>query len=91
MEVGGNNDPATIHIYAHTSGSRPGGDVSRVTGPHDVVIAPHSGQTWHDLPLTFASAIVAGGGISIAGGPYAGFYSRLDDPESGKLLISWSS
>ncbi len=90
MNVGASGT-ATIHIYAHNSGSRPGGDVSRVAGPHDVSITQGSGPTWHDLPLGFAAALVAGGGISIAGDPYAGFNSRLDDPESGRVLINWSA
>ena len=91
MDAGNHNAPATIHFYAHNNGSRPGSDVNRVTGPHDVlVVAKHQGGDI-DLPLSFAPALVGGGGISIAGDPYAGFLSRLDDPESGKLLIEWSS
>lgn len=87
----GASGTATIHFYAHTSGARPGGDVNRVTGPHDVGIVQGFGGDYIDLPLSFAPALVAGGGISIAGDPYAGFNSRLDDPQSGKLLINWSS
>jgi hypothetical protein len=89
--VGSYNSPVTIHLYAHNSQSRPGGDVSRVVGPHDVVISPGSGGGLIDLPLTFAAALVAGGGISIAGNPYVGFASRLDNPENGKLILNWSS
>lgn len=81
----------TVHLYAHTSGSPPGSDVNRVTGPHDVPVP----QGWQggdiDLPLSFAAAIVAGGGISIAGNPYVGFHSRLKDPNSGRLILNWSS
>ena len=91
IDAGNHNEPATIHFYAHNSGSRPGSDVNRVTGPHDIVVAAKHQGGDVDLPLSFAAAIVAGGGISIAGDPYAGFISRLDDPESGKLLIEWSS
>lgn len=87
----GASGTATIHIYAHNSGARPGGDVTRVTGPYDVGIVQGFAGDYIDLPLTFAPALVAGGGISIAGDPYAGFNSRLDDPESGKLLINWSA
>lgn len=87
----GASGPATIHLYAHNSGARPGGDVSRIVGPFDVTVQQGSGGGYVDLPLTFADALVAGGGISIAGEPYVGFKSRLADPESGKTLISWSS
>lgn len=90
MNVGGSG-AATIHVYAHNAGSRPGSDVTRVTGPHDISIPQGAPPAWHDLPLSFAPALVAGGGISIAGDPYAGFNSRLDDPESGKLILDWSA
>lgn len=87
----GNYTAATIHFHAHTSQYRPGGDVARVTGPHDVGIPYPFGGAEIDLPLSFAEALVAGGGISIAGNPYAAFNSRLDDPESGKLILNWST
>jgi hypothetical protein len=87
----GASGSATVHFYAHDSPSRPGGDVSRVVGPMDAPIAAGFGGDYIDLPLSFASALVAGGGVSIAGNPYVGFNSRLDDPESGKLLIDWSA
>lgn len=91
MNVGNYNDHATIHVYAHTAGSRPGGDVNRVAGPHDIGVPAKAGPAWHDLPLSFGATLANGGGISIAGNPYAGFNSRLDDPESGHLRISWSA
>lgn len=82
---------AIIHAYAHNSGGRPGGDVSRVTGPHDIPVPQGYGGGYTDLPLSFAPALVAGGGISIAGDPYVGFQSRLANPTNGQLLISWSA
>jgi hypothetical protein len=87
----GVNGPATIHLYAHNSSARPGGDVTRVAGPHDVVVAQGSSGGYVDLPLSFAAALAGGGGISLAGDPYVAFNSRLDDPESGKILMNWSS
>ena len=82
---------AAIHFYAHTSPYRPGSDVNRTAGPFDVGIPYPFGGAYIDLPLSFAPALVAGGGISIAGDPYAAFNSRLDDPESGKLILNWSA
>lgn len=90
MNVGASG-AADIHLYAHNSGARPAGDVARVVGPQDVSIPWGFGGGFIDLPLSFAAALVAGGGISIAGNPYAAFNSRLDDPESGKLILNWSS
>lgn len=89
--VGSYNSAVTIHFYAHTSGARPGGDVARTVGPFDVSIPAGWGGGLIDLPLSFAPALAAGGGVSIAGDPYAGFSSRLKDPESGKLIFDWSS
>lgn len=91
LQAGNYNDPATIHVYAHTDGARPGSDVNRVTGPHDIVIPPHFQGDEFDLPLSFAPAIVGGGGISIVGNPYVRFASRLKDPTSGRLITEWSS
>jgi hypothetical protein len=88
--VGASNSPATVHFYAHTSANRPGGDVTRTTGPFDVVIQPGAGQQTFDLPTSFAGALAGGGGISIAGDPYAGFAGYLQEAASGLLTIDWS-
>lgn len=85
----GANATVTVHVYAHTSESRPGGDVTRVVGPFDISIPAGAGPSVHDLPLTFAAPVQAGGGISIYGEPYIGFQSRLKDPEAGKLTMDW--
>ena len=85
----GASGPATIHLYAHTAGSRPGGDVARTVGPHDVTIPAGWGGGLIDLPTSFGPVLAAGGGISIAGDPYVGFKSRLKDPESGKIIQDW--
>lgn len=88
--VGSYNSPVTVHFFAHTNVSRPGGDVTRTTGPYDVTIQPGSGQTTFDLPTTFGAALQAGGGIAISGEPYAGFNGRNIEPASGLLTIDWS-
>jgi hypothetical protein len=101
MPNAGSSGPITLNLYAHTSGSRPGGDVTRTVGPHTItvpagynpsmVLEAGSPPGYVQLPLTFAPALVAGGGVSIAGGSYAGFNSRLDDPESGKIIQDWAA
>lgn len=92
LGVGAYNDPVTVHIYAHTSGARPSGDVARVAGPHDVTIPPGFAGVFVDLdPAVFGPHLAAGGGISIAGNPYVGFISRLENPEAGKIIIDWSA
>lgn len=86
----GASGATTIQVYAHTNQKRPSGDVNRTTGPATLNIPAGFAGGYYDLPNTFAPALAAGGGISIAGGPYAGFQSRLDDPEAGKLVITWT-
>lgn len=88
--VGSSNAPVTVHVYAHTSANKPGGDVNRVAGPHDITVQPGQGLTEYNLPLTFAAALQAGGGIAIAGDPYAGFLG-VTQPESGRLTLDWSA
>lgn len=89
--MGDYNAAATIRLYAHTSASRPGGDVSRVVGPHNVTLPPGWGGGWVDIPASLAAQIVAGGGLGIAGNPYAGLDGRGDDPQSGAVQIDWTT
>lgn len=91
LKAGNYNAPATVHIYAHTSPNRPGGDVARVAGPHTIVVQPNEDAHTINLPTNFGPIIAAGGGISIAGGDYVWFQSRLEDPESGKLDMDWTA
>lgn len=88
--VGSYNSPITLHLYTHTSANRPGADVTRSTGPYDVTIQPGQGQVTFDLPTSFATDLLNGGGIAIAGDPYAGFSGRLQEPASGLLTIDWT-
>lgn len=87
--VGSSNAPAVFNFYAHTSPDRPGGDVSRVAGPHPVTINPGEGPKWVDLPASFGPIIAAGGGVAIAGSPYAGMDGRLLQADSGALILDW--
>lgn len=86
----GASGATTINVYAHTNQARPGGDVNRTGSPVTLSIPANFPGGYYDLPTTFAPVLAAGGGISIAGGPYAGFQGRLDDPEAGKLIIDWT-
>jgi hypothetical protein len=92
--VGSLNSALTLHLYAHTSPARPGGDVSRVAGPTEVSIPagwnPDPDGGFIDLPTSYASTLISGGGISISGDPYMSFVGKPSDPASGQLLIDWS-
>jgi hypothetical protein len=87
--VGSYNSAANLNFYAHTNTNKPGGDVNRTAGPTGISIPPGFNGTI-DLPLSFATALQGGGGISIAGEPYTGFNGRNTQPDSGLLTIDWS-
>lgn len=90
--VGNSGAPATVHFYTHGNASRPSsGDINRLTGPFDATAQPAQGLTDYDLPLSFATDLLNGGGIAIAGDPYAGFSGVTAQPESGLLTIDWSA
>ena len=92
--VGSYNSALTLHLYAHTSPGRPGGDVTRVSGPTDWSVPagwnPDPANGFIDLPTSIASTLIAGGGISISGDPYLSFVGKPSDPASGQLLLDWS-
>lgn len=92
--VGNYNSAGTIHLYTHNAPNRPGGDVTRVSGPTDWVVPagwnPAPDQGFIDLPTSYAATLINGGGISISGDPYLGFVGKPADPASGQLLIDWS-
>lgn len=87
--VGASSAAATFHFYVHTNSGRPGGDVNRVAGPFDVVINPGEGAKTIDLPAAWGATIAAGGGIAIAGDPYAGMNGRLAQADSGAIILDW--
>lgn len=79
----------TIHLYRHTSNTRPGTDVSRVSGPYDVT-KPWGTAGWYTLNTAAAQAIVtSGGGISITGTPYSRNNGLSKDGQSGAIKIFW--
>lgn len=97
LAVGSYNSAATIHLYAHTSQARPGGDVARVAGPFDISVVAGQGPSWvnissaHPAFAGIANTLAAGGGISFAGDPYTGWTSRLTDPLAGQIELDWSA
>lgn len=86
---GASSASVTAHLYLHTNGSRPAGDVNRTAGPVNVTVPPGFGGAWISLPADWGAALVAGGGVGISGDPYTGFQGRGADPTSGQLKLSW--
>jgi len=97
LTVGSYNSAAMVHLYAHPSQARPGGDVARVAGPFDISVTAGQGPSWvnvssaHPAFAGIASTLANGGGISFAGDPYTGWTSRLTDPLAGQIELDWSA
>lgn len=89
IAVGNYNSVVVVHFYAHNARTRPGGDVTRTAGPYNVAVAPGGSQHVINLPLGWASHILAGGGIGISGEQYAAFHGRNTQPTSGRLTLHW--
>ena len=87
---GNYNNPAAVSLHTHTSASIPGGNVALGSGSATVTAQPWQGQVTYDLPTSFATDLLAGGGIALSGGDYAGFNGRYAEPNSGLLTLDWS-
>lgn len=98
LAIGYYNAAATLRLWGHSNLTRPAGDVSLTTGPHDHTAPPVStpwprwdGDPWVDIPPAMAQAIVdTGGGLSLLGAPYAGVAGVPTDPTSGQLELTWA-
>lgn len=78
----------TVHLYRHTSNTRPGGDVARVAGPFDVTKGGRV-SGWYPFDLVAAQAVVdSGGGVGITGSPYARHKGLSSDGQSGALRLT---
>jgi len=87
--VGAYNSPLAFNFYTHTSSYRPAGNVSLTGSVFSKTINPGQGPTWIDLPVSFGAALVAGGGIAISGGGYGSMKGRLEQVDSGALILDW--
>lgn len=84
-----------LHLKLHTSASRGGSFVT--SGTHDVTLGPTpQGAQWVTLPASWGQTLITdGGGLGIAGDPYAGVVgvgsaSKGLDPQSGLLRLTWT-
>lgn len=90
LAVGSHNAAATFHFYAHNSSKQPSGDITRVEGPFDITLPAGASPRWIDLPVSFATHLINGGGIALYGSPYAGMQGRTSSsPDSGAIIIDW--
>lgn len=89
IAAGSYNSPVTVHIYATSNATRPGGNITTVAGPVNVTAWPGQGLTEYDI-TALAGNLQAGGGIAILGNPYAGFIGIPEQPDSGRLTFDWS-
>lgn len=89
LHIGSYNAALALHLYRHTTSSRPGGDVTRAAGPHDITLAPDAPAQWVDIPAAWGQDLIAGGGIATLGSPYVGVSGVGSDPASGQLQLDW--
>jgi len=91
LHIGSYNSALTLHVYAHSSSTKPSGDVARVLGPYDFTIAANFGGDWvGTLPSACYATLAGGGGIAIAGPPYLGIAGLDVDPASGQLAADFN-
>lgn len=90
LRIGNYSQNAAFRFYAHTNSSQPSGDTNRVTAPFNWTAKPGQRATTIDLPTSFGSVLVDGGGIAIYGEPYAGMIGTTSSsPDSGTLTLYW--
>lgn len=94
LRMGSYNAPATLHVYRHVDAWRGSSEPGRAAFIADIVLSANAPGGWHDLPTSAAQDLItAGGGIAIAGNPYAGVQGLGSppggDPQSGRLEIEW--
>lgn len=89
IAAGNYNSPATVHVYLTSNENQPGGNITSIDGPWDVTAWPGQGLTDYDLPVSWGAHFLNGAGLAIFGNPYAGFYGRNEQADSGKLILDW--
>ncbi|MFF2621307.1 hypothetical protein [Oerskovia jenensis] len=89
LRIGSYNAAQVLHLYRHTNPARPDGDVNRAAGPHDITLGPNAGAHWVTIPTEWGQALIAGGGVAVAGSPYVGIAGVGSDPASGQLQLDW--
>jgi hypothetical protein len=87
--AGASSSAVTVNLHTHTNRTRPGGNVTLGSASTGVTAQPWQGSTVYNLPTSFAADLLAGGGIAITGGTYAGFNGRNKQPDSGLLSFDW--
>lgn len=89
ISAGSFNSPVQVHVYLTSNASRPGGDVSVIDGPWNIVADPGQGLRDYDLPGSWGAHFLNGAGLSFRGDPYAGFRGRNEHPDAFKLILDW--
>lgn len=88
IHAGSYNSSVTVNLYLHYSAKRPGGDVTR--GSKTTVSIPKNWKGgWKTLPASWGAQLIAGRGIGMAGGGYAGFKGVRTSSRSGQIKITW--
>lgn len=86
--AGNYNSSVTLNLHLHYSAKRPGGDVTR-TSTHKISIPKGFRGGWKTLPASWGNQLIAGRGIGMSGGSYAGFSGVRKTSKSGQVRITW--
>lgn len=77
------------HLRAHSSAYRPASNVALGATAGDVTL-PRGGDGWFPVAVAAAQAVVAGGGLGIAGAPHLVLEGVRERSDSGLLQIDWA-
>lgn len=81
-------EAAAAHLFAHTSTTRPAGNVT-LTVPAGDATAPRGGADVFPVSVAAAEQVVAGGGLAISGGEHLVLDGVRERADSGLLEIDW--
>lgn len=91
LRIGAFDASATFGLYATNATEAGETDPARVVGPTNITLPAGWGGGWVTLPNTYATQIIAGGGLGIEGTALAGFVGRDIDPMSGASEFTWTT
>jgi hypothetical protein len=84
----GDTGAAAAHLYAHTSTTRPAGNVT-TTVAAGAASLPHGGSGTFPISVAAAQRVIAGGGLAITGGSHLVLEGVLERADSGLLEVDW--
>lgn len=85
----GPDGAAAAHLRAHSSTTRPAGNVVPGVAAAEVVLS-RGAAAWTPITVAAAAAVIAGGGLAIVGAPFLALEGIRERSDSGLLQIDWA-